>query len=247
MRGNPRKTKSVAFRAFRRFNQPDLRPLSGRKFRLDHSLGQLFDGNSLGEKLARALGDQRAIPLKELFESFEFFERVRKRVRAKVVADLCCGHGLTGVLFAVYEPSVETVILIDQKCPASFTKIVEALKVVAPWAVEKLQYWEGDLQDMSKKLPHGTSILGVHACGGRTDQCIDVGIGLQGALALMPCCHSKSPYRGPDTLRHALGITDASDIERTYRLEALGYEVTWTAIPSEITAKPRVIVATKPR
>ncbi len=221
--------------------------MAGKKYRLEPVLDQLFEGNSLGEKLARALAHQRAIPVKELFESFEFFERVRKRVRAEVVADLCCGHGLTGVLFAVFEPRVERVILIDQQRPASYDKIIKAIDSVTPWAIEKLEYWEGDLQKLATDLPLGSSVLAVHACGGRTDQCIDVGAKLGGPIALMPCCHSQSPYQGPDTLRHALGITDASDVDRTYRLEALGYRVTWTAIPSEITAKPRVIVATKPR
>ena len=76
------------------------------------------------DKLALALAKRRCVNLKELIESIEFVARTRKLLRQRgggqrqesggggeggvVVADLCCGHGLTGMLFALLEKSVET-------------------------------------------------------------------------------------------------------------------------------------------
>ena len=62
----------------------------------------------------------------------EFFERVRTRMRAKSIADLCCGHGLTGLLFAAFERDVEHVTLIDYRKPKSYEVLLEAISEVAP-------------------------------------------------------------------------------------------------------------------
>ena len=45
--------------------------------------------------------------MKELVEAFEFFAAVRKDLRARSLADLCAGHGLVGVLFALHERRLE--------------------------------------------------------------------------------------------------------------------------------------------
>ena len=234
----------TGFRAFRRFNDSELRPIAGAHFRIDRRVLPYFTGNSIGDRIARGLAERRAFPFKELFESFEFFERVRKRMRAPCVADLCAGHGLTGMLFAVFEPSVQRVVLVDRSRPRNHDKVLSAVVEVAPWVEEKVEYWSADIK-RALDLPDMTSIVAVHACGGRTDACLDVAVRTHSNVAVMPCCHAKSPYRGPETLRLKLGIDLATDIDRTYRLQSAGYAVTWTSVPEEITAKPRVIVGTR--
>ena len=47
--------------------------------------------------LAFELATCGAIDYKEFFESVEFYERVRKRVRRPVMIEMACGHGLAGV------------------------------------------------------------------------------------------------------------------------------------------------------
>jgi len=53
-----------------------------------------FGSDSLQDTLIRAIADQRGLSIKEVMETFEFFSRVRKTIKAECVADLCCGHGL---------------------------------------------------------------------------------------------------------------------------------------------------------
>ena len=49
-----------------------------------------------------------------------------------MVADLCCGHGLAGLLFAIFEREVERVHLVDRERPASADLILQAAADVAP-------------------------------------------------------------------------------------------------------------------
>ena len=47
-------------------------------------------------------------------------------------------------------------------------------------------------------------------------------------------------------MHKALGRALATDIHRTYRLEAAGYQVDWSAIPRAITPMNRIMVAWYP-
>ena len=66
-------------------------------------------------------------------ESVEFFTHVRKKWRHNVkhhpasshVVDVCCGHGFTGLLFAIFERKCTLVTLLDRKRPNSFGKSCE--------------------------------------------------------------------------------------------------------------------------
>ena len=62
----------------------------------------------------------------------------------------------------------------------------------------------------------------------------------------MPCCYRYTARMAPRALHSDLGAELASDVARTYRLEAAGYEVDWSAIPEAISPKNRIIVATLP-
>lgn len=228
------------FKAFRRFNNPKLSQLAGLRARLEPGMLGHFPDDGLPDRVARALINRRAIPLKELFESFEFFERTRRRLRAPVMADLCCGHGLTGVLFALFERSVERVVLLDRHQPDSARAVLDAVAEVAPWVDAKVDWIETDVEQAS--LPQGTSVIALHACGVRTDRCLDAAIEARGAVAVMPCCYAQTGAGAPRALHKALGIVMATDIHRTYRLEAEGYQVDWSAIPEAITPMHRILI-----
>ena len=207
---------------------------------------EAFGSDSLADKLGRELAREKAIPIKELFESFEFFARVRKFVRATRMADLCAGHGLTGILFALFERSVEQVALIDRSRPQSFDAVLRAAARVGPWVLDKVEYREGKLKNEAEGLHPGTSILGVHACGLRTDECIAIALRLGSRLAVMPCCYPEAYCSAPPTLVQHLGVERAFDIDRTYRLSQMGYQVRWDAIPSEISPMSRILVGIPP-
>ncbi len=241
----PRPSQPVAppiYKSLRQFNRVPPTCAGARSTLDERSLGH-FTGDTLIDRLARALARERALPVKELFESCEFFERVRRRVRGPLVADLCAGHGLTGVLFALFERRVERVVLVDRRRPPSFDRVLRAAQSVGPWVADKVVYREQRLRDAADSLEPGTSVVAVHACGLRTDIAIDVALALTSAVGVMPCCYPAARCTAPPTLVDRLGAPLAFDIDRTYRLERAGYRIRWDAIPEDITPMGRVLVA----
>jgi hypothetical protein len=234
----------IRFRAFPQFNSDQLRRLARVRARLSEQGDELFSSDRPADRLARALTRSRTISLKELLESFEFFHRVRRRLRAPVVADLCCGHGLTGILFAAYEREVERVLLIDREQPPSAARLLDAACDEAPWIAPKIERSTIKVEHARDVVPRRASLLAVHACGARTDRCIDVAVALGSPLAAMPCCYRHTARMAPRALHEGLGAELATDVARTYRLEQAGYEVAWSAVPEAITPKNRILVAT---
>jgi hypothetical protein len=147
------------------------------------------------------------------------------------------------MLFAVFERRVERVTLVDRKRPPSHTLVREALCTVAPWADEKIHFAQMPISHVAETLSPSCAVVAVHACGVRTDRCIDVALRLNGPVALMPCCYAQTAKTALRCLRKGLGAEMATDVHRTYRLDAAGYDVVWTAVPRSITPKNRVLVA----
>ena len=226
-----------------------------------------FTTSSFADRLGRVLSSEEfkgLIDMKEYAESLEFFARTRKAMKSEVVADLCCGHGFTGLLFAAVERSVKRVYLVDKQRPAAFTRLLEAVCEVAPHVQAKVIYLEQSVDELLSDsdaevggpgadvvLPRGASVLAVHGCGGATDLCMSVAIHLGGSFAAMPCCYSSGfESRGiqmPEVLGSLCGRGFAQDIHRTYLLEKEGYDVAWSAIPHRVTSKNRIIIGTRRR
>jgi hypothetical protein len=208
---------------------------------------RFFPSEGIADKIARKLGERKLLNVKEITESFEFFQRVRHRVSREAVADLCCGHGLVGMLFGLLERKVERVYLVDLKFPASSLKLQEALCELGPWLGPKITRLERSVKGVAHLLPQGAGVVAVHACGARTDWSLQAARTLGGPLAVMPCCYAQQTYKGPDALRRHLGAGLSIDIQRTYDLEALGYQVSWQEVPPEVTPMNRVLSASPPR
>lgn len=203
-----------------------------------------FDSDTLQDKFLRALAAERLLPVKEVLESFEFFARIRKSTRSKTVADLCCGHGLLGILFAMFERDVESVILIDRNEPESRQKLIAVASEVAPWIADKIDNRAEKIRLEDDWIQAGVAIVSAHACGVLSDLCIDVAIKSGGPIAILPCCYPRSACAAPLSLQTQFGLETAFDIDRTYRLEAAGYRIRWGSIPREITPMNRIIYGT---
>ncbi len=216
--------------------------MAGLRERLRPKFLHWFPNETMVDRFARALARHKALDIKEFCEAFEFFGRVRRRFESTHVADLCCGHGLTGILFAIFERRAERVLLVDRKRPPAFDRIMAATLEVAPWVAKKVEFIEGAVEGVD--LAPETMVVGVHACGHRTDRCIDAAVRVGGPVAVMPCCYSHQTYSNRIlAFRDAIGRELAVDIERTYGLEAKGYRVRWTAIPRSITVMNRILIA----
>lgn len=231
------------FRLLRVFNGDHARGYAGSKTRIGRNSLPYFTGDSLAERLVRELARERALPIKEVVEAFEFFAVVRKYVRrSPVIADLCAGHGLAGILFAVFERRTEEVLLCDRRRPGDFEPVWRAARAVAPWIEPKVRYVEGPLARTRETLPRGAGVLGIHPCGTLTDQCLEIAMELGGPVAVMPCCRAHQISRAPQGLREALGEDVAYDVERSYDLERGGYRVRWREIPAVVTPMNRVLI-----
>ena len=230
------------FRYLKQFNSVEFAKKASCRDRLRQSDTRWFPGDYLSSVFARELCERRAVPLKEVLESFEFFACVRNRIRCQSVADLCCGHGLVGILFAMFERDIEQVSLLDRVRPKSFDLVLDAAQAVAPWTQAKITYVEAPLSQTLRHVESGTAILGVHACGTRTDQCIEHAISLRSPIALLPCCRRHRLHPSPECLKNVFGADVAIDVDRTYRMHAAGYHVRWDQIPPSITEMNRVLI-----
>ncbi len=233
----------VPFTTLRPFNDPSLRPLANCRGRIDERALPYFSSDSLVDRLVRALAARRAITIKEVTESFEFFGRVRRRVRAARMLDLGAGHGLAGMLFAVFEPGVEHVLLLDRTEPPCHRQVLDALVSVAPWVADKVCYREMTLRAAEASPPPADAVLAVHNCGKRSDRALAIALAQRARLAAMPCCYGHTTPPGLGALERTLGAALATDIDRTYRLRGAGYGVDWAFIPEAITPMNRILVA----
>lgn len=235
--------RAAGFKVFRQFNDPALAVFAAADTRIDNKLAAAFCGDSLEHRIVRELGARRALAVKEVYESFEFFARVRKDLRQRDVVDLCCGHGLVGLLFAAFERAVERVVLCDERRPHNHDLVLAAVRAAAPWVTDKVRYVERPLKRLAGELPAGAGLLAVHACGVRTDRCLELALRGGGPFAAMPCCYEGTAPTVSLPLRELLGVPLAVDARRTQQLEAAGYVVRWTAIPPVITPVNRVLLA----
>jgi hypothetical protein len=138
----------VGFKGLRQFNCEEGRKVVGLKKRLslkggyERSIHKWFGGDTMTDRLARALAKREAIDCKEFVESFEMFSHCRAKrhglSKSRLLLDLACGHGFTGLLFAIFEKTVELVILLDRTRPDCFDKIFAACLEVAPWIEHKI-------------------------------------------------------------------------------------------------------------
>jgi hypothetical protein len=236
------------FRFFRQLNERVDRSWVSSRSNLGLALAERwFVSDSLQDRLVRALAATRILPIKEILECGELFDRIREEVRAEQMADLCCGHGLLGILFALFERRVQHVVLTDEVEPPSHAKLLACARQVGPWIDGKVSFRQARIRDVRETLLPGTAIVSAHACGTLTDQCLDIAIALGGAVAVMPCCYPRKSCPAPPAVQLALGHALAHDVDRTYRLEQAGYHVRWTAIPAEITPMNRVLIGRKRR
>jgi hypothetical protein len=234
---------TAPFKAFRALNDPLLAVHASHKGRIDERALVVARGTSLQDKLVQALVARRALPAKEVWESFEVVARARRALRGPVLVDLCCGHGLAGLLCAVFERELEELWLVDERRPDNHAAVIEALGAVAPWVPAKVRWLEQPLKTALPRLPRGASILSVHACGVRTDRAIDAALAGGGALVAVPCCYEGTAHSLPQGLVAALGVVLSVDVDRTYRLERAGWSVRWSALPAAITPMNRVLIA----
>ncbi len=208
--------------------------------RLTEKLLPRFSGESLFDRIARAVCRAGCLPRKELYEAWEVARRVRRRFRGGRVVDLACGHGLTAQILMLLDDTSPTALAVDRRIPESAAKLAASLEEDWPRLRGRVQFAQGDLE--SVELRPGDLVVSVHACGELTDLVLERAVSAGARVAVLPCCHDlqKGDLGG---LEGWLDGPLAADVVRAAHLRSRGYRIYTQSIPSEITPKNRLLLA----
>lgn len=206
--------------------------------RLNHHDLQHFQEPTLFHRIARVLCQANCIPRKELFESWEFARRTRRRYRGGRVIDLACGHGLVAHFLLILDDTSQTALAVDRRIPESAAKISAALVAAWPRLAERITIVEQKISQV--EVQAGDLVVSAHACGGLTDEVLSKALSVSARVVVLPCCQSN----GKNDCGGMEGWLDpdlAIDVTRAARLRAHGYSVHTQRLPETITAKNRLL------
>jgi hypothetical protein len=198
-----------------------------------------FRGETLFDRVGRAVCAADCLPRKELYESWELARRARRRFRGGRIVDLACGHGLVAHLMLLLDDTSPSALAVDTKLPPSASKLADALVGAWPRLAGRVTLEAGAIGEVA--LGPGDLVVSAHACGSLTDDVLSRAIAARARVVVLPCCHEKATCDagGVD------GWMDAAlaiDVTRAARLRASGYAVYTHQIPATITPKNRLLM-----
>ena len=215
---------------------------------------------------------------KEYLESYYFFLKCEDLIARcheadqQLCVDVCGGHGLVGLLFAVHGRAKD-VLLLDLMDVQSFWTMREAWAPLMPPGV-KVTFKKGDVRNtfpdalQALEPSQRAFAVAVHACGALTDYVIGQCVAHRVSFAVLPCCHQgyaprhapkvKGRYPGTkDTqqwqtqVKHAASVLEfdfgaAMDLVRMGKVLVAGFNCKWRCIPKHITPKNHMLVGLCP-
>ena len=102
-----------------------------------------FPGETLFDRVARAVCHAGCLPRKELYEAWEVARRARRLFRGGRVVDLGAGHGLLAQLMLILDDSSPAAVAVDKAIPASAARLHEALVSAWPRLSGRVSFVEG--------------------------------------------------------------------------------------------------------
>lgn len=199
-----------------------------------------FPGQTLFDRLARAVCAAGCLPRKELYEAWEMGRRVRRHLRGGRVVDVAGGHGLLAHVMLLLDDSSPSALVVDKAIPPSSAKLHDALVAVWPRLSGRVAFMNGGLDDVS--LLADDVVVSSHACGALTDHVLERAAAARARVAVLPCCHDLAAGDSGG-LSGWLDRSLAIDVVRASRLTQSGYRIWTQAIPSPITPKNRLLIA----
>lgn len=203
-----------------------------------HDLGR-FPGQSLFDRLGRALCEAGCLPRKELYESWEVARRTRRLFRGGRIVDLGGGHGLLAHVMLLLDDSSPSALVVDTMIPPSAQVVHEVLVDAWPRLAGRVTFATARVE--SVYLTANDVVVSSHGCGALTDEVIDRAVGARARLAVLPCCHDVETCDG-GPLAGWLDPSLAIDVMRAARLEGHGYRVWTQEVPATITPKNRLLL-----
>jgi len=213
----------------------------GSKERLTlHDVGR-FSGETLFDRIARAVCQADCLPRKELYEAWEVARRSRRLFRGGRVVDLGAGHGLLGQILLILDNTSPSAVAVDARFPPSCARLHEALVQSWPRLAGRVAF---ELQPLDAiELHQDDVVVSSHACGVLTDVVLARAVAARARLAVLPCCHDLAA-NDTGALSGWLDGPLAIDVMRAVRLEQHGYRVWTQTIPATVTPKNRLLLGT---
>jgi hypothetical protein len=198
-----------------------------------------FAGESLFDRLGRAVCHAGCLPRKELYEAWEVARRVRRLFRRGRVVDLAGGHGLLAHVLLILDNSSPHALVVDTAIPPSSGRLHEVLVDAWPRLRGRVGFAERSLEAVA--LSADDLVVSSHACGALADLVLERACAARAPVAVLPCCHDLAVNDGGPLSGWVDGAL-AVDVMRAIRLEQRGYHVRTQTIPAQITPKNRLLL-----
>jgi hypothetical protein len=203
-----------------------------------HDRGR-FPGETLFDRVARAVCEAGCLPRKELYEAWEMARRTRRLFRGGRIVDLGGGHGLLAHVMLLLDDTSPSAVVVDTALPTSAAKLHGALRDAWP-RLARVEFLPVGASDV--ELTADDVVVSSHACGRLTDVVLDRASAVGARVGVLPCCHDFEACDTGDLDGWVDGAL-AIDIVRATRLQAKGYRVWTLAIPKDVTPKNRLLLA----
>ncbi len=199
-----------------------------------------FPGDTLFDKVGRAVCAADVLPRKELYESWEVARRARALTPGGRVVDLAAGHALVAYLLLIMDPSAPSALAIDVRRPDNAEPLARAMEAAWPSLAGRLEYREQRI-DHTVTLSASDLVVSAHACGALTDVVLARAIEARAPVVVLPCCQEVK-VQDTGGLDGWLEGTLAVDVVRAMRLVQAGYRVKTQLIRGDVTPKNRLLI-----
>jgi len=203
-----------------------------------HDLGR-FPGETLFDRLGRAVCEAGCLPRKELYEAWEMARRVRRVCRGGRVVDLGGGHGLLAHVLLLLDDTSAGALVVDPALAPSHRRLHDVLVGLWPRLEGRVAFVACSIDHVS--AAPGDLIVSCHGCGRLTDAALDLALGARARVAVLPCCHDHL-YCESGGLAGWMPADLAIDATRAARLRQERYRIWTKTIPAEVTPRNRLLI-----
>jgi hypothetical protein len=198
-----------------------------------------FAGETLFDRIGRAVCRARCLPRKELYEAWEVARRARRLFRGGRVVDLGGGHGLLALIMLILDDSSPSALVVDKVLPLSSSRVYDVVVESWPRLAGRVTHVATSLD--SVELHRSDVVVSSHACGRLTDVVLDMAVRVSARVAVLPCCHDLDICDTGGLSGWVEGSL-AIDLMRAVRLQQQGYRGWTQSIPAVVTPKNRLLL-----
>jgi hypothetical protein len=203
-----------------------------------YDLGR-FPGESLFDRLGRAVCRAGCLPRKELYEAWEMARRTRRLFRGGRIIDVGGGHGMLAHAMLLLDGTSSAAVVVDPSIPPSAAKLHHAIVEAWPRLSGRIEFVTGGVHNFD--VTAKDVVVSSHACGRLSDLVLECASAAGARVAVLPCCHDLDACDAGGLEGWVDGAM-AVDIVRATRLREKGYRVWTLAIPRAITPKNRLLL-----